>query len=88
MGPNKISIRLFKDTGELLFQMIGTHQKMIEMSRRAENLINDAKMEIKLEPISDEEEDWGMILLPHTNLPMIGMLSQIIHPSTFLLQGL
>ena len=32
---------------------------MLEMSRRVENLINDAKMEVKMETISDEEEDWG-----------------------------
>ena len=37
--------------------MIENHQKMLEMSRRVENLMNDAKMEIKTETISDEEED-------------------------------
>ena len=29
------------------------------MSRRVENLINDVKTEVKVETISDEEEDWG-----------------------------
>ena len=48
-----------KDTGELLLQMIENHQKMLKMSRRVENLNNDAKMEVKVETISDEEEDWG-----------------------------
>ena len=28
------------------------------MSRRVENLINDVKTEVKVETISDEEEDW------------------------------
>ena len=52
------TVNAVKDTGELL-QMIENHQKMLEMSRRVENLINDAKMEVKVETISDEEEDWG-----------------------------
>ena len=55
-----------KDTGELLLQMIENHQKMLEMSRRVENLINDAKMEVKVETISDEGEIGGTIL-PHTS---------------------
>ena len=45
--------------------MIDNHQKMLEMSRRVENLINDAKMEVKVETISDEEEDWGDNSSPH-----------------------
>ena len=53
------TVNTVKDTGELLLQMIENHQKMLEMSRRVENLINDAKMEVKVETISDEEEDWG-----------------------------
>ena len=51
------TVNAMKVTGELLFQMIENHQKMLEMSRRVENLMNDAKMEIKTETISDEEED-------------------------------
>ena len=39
---------------------------MLKMSRRVENLINDAKMEVKVEIISDEEEDFG-IIPPHTH---------------------
>ena len=54
------------DTGELLLPMIENHQKILEMSRRVENLMNDAKVEIKTETISDEEENWG-ISLPHTS---------------------
>ena len=46
--------------------MIENHQKMLKMSRRVENLINDAKMEVKVETISDEEEDFG-IIPPHTH---------------------
>ena len=46
------TVNAVKDTGELLFQII-------EMSRRVESLINDAKVEIKIRTISDEEEDWG-----------------------------
>ena len=53
------TVNAVKDTGEVLLQMIENHQKMLEMSRRVENLINDAKMEVKVETISDEEEDWG-----------------------------
>ena len=58
-----------KDTGELLLQVIENHQKMLEMSRRAENLINDAKIEVKVETISDEKEDWGdnSSPTPHTS---------------------
>ena len=47
--------------------MIENHQKMLKMSRRVENLINDAKMEVKVETISDEEEDFGIISPPHTH---------------------
>ena len=39
--------------------MIENHQKMLEMSRRVENLINDVKTEVKVETISDKEEDRG-----------------------------
>ena len=53
------TVNAVKDTGEFLLQMIENHQKMLEMSRRVENLINDAKMEVKVETISDEEKDWG-----------------------------
>ena len=77
------TVNAVKDTGEFLLQMIENHQKMLEMSRRVENLINDAKMEVKVETISDEEEDWGIILPPHLNLLRIGMQRQTIHPSTF-----
>ena len=52
------TVNAVKDTGELLLQMIANHQKMLEMSRRVENLINDVKTEVKVETISDEEEDW------------------------------
>ena len=51
------TVNAMKVTGELLFQMIENHKKMLEMSRRVENLMNDAKMEIKTETISDEEEN-------------------------------
>ena len=77
------TVNAVKDTGELLLQMIENHQKMLEMSRRVENLINDAKMEVKVETISDEEEDWGIILPPHLILLRIGMRRQTIHPSTY-----
>ena len=53
------TVNAVKDTGELLLQMIENHQKMLEMSQRVENLINDVKTEVKVECISDEEEDWG-----------------------------
>ena len=53
------TVKAVKDTGELLLQMIENHQKMLEISRRVENLINDVKTEVKVETISDEEEDWG-----------------------------
>ena len=39
------TVNSIKDTGKLLLQML-------EMSRRLENLMNDAKMEIKMETIS------------------------------------
>ena len=74
------TVNAVKDTGELLLQMIENHQKMLEM--RVENLINDVKMEVKVEIISDEEEDWGIILPPHLILLRIGMRRQTIHPST------
>ena len=59
------TVNAIKDTAELLLQMIENHQKILEMSRRVENLMNVAKMEIKAETISDEEENWGIILPPH-----------------------
>ena len=37
--------------------MIENHQKMLEIARTVENLMNDANMEVKVETISDEEED-------------------------------
>ena len=77
------TVNAVKDTGELLLQMIENHQKMLEMSRWVENLINDAKMEVKEETISDEEEDWGIILPPHLILLRIGMRRQTIHLSTY-----
>ena len=73
--------------------MIENHQKMLKMYRRVENLINDAKMEVKVEIISDEEEDFGIIPpLPHTHthltLLRIRMQRQTVRPSIFLLEGL
>ena len=53
------TVNAVKDTGELLLQMIENHQKMLEMSRRVENLINEVKTEVKVETISDKEENWG-----------------------------
>ena len=50
------TVNAVKDTGELLLQMIENHQKM---SQKVENLINDAKTEVKVETFSDEEENWG-----------------------------
>ena len=63
------TVNAVKDTGELLLQMIENQQKMLKMSRRVENLINDVKTEVKVETISDEQEDWGDILPPppHTS---------------------
>ena len=58
-----------KDTGELLLQMIENHQKMFEMSMRLENLINDAKMEIKTETISATRRKIGGDKSPPTPLP-------------------
>ena len=77
------TVNSVKDTGELLLQMIENHQKMFEMSRRVEILINDAKMEVKVETLSDEEEDWGDNSPPHLILLRIGMWRQTIHPSTY-----
>ena len=53
------TVNAVKDTGELLLQMIENHQKMLEMSRRVETLINDVKTEVEVETISDEEENCG-----------------------------
>ena len=81
------TVNAVKDTGELLLQMIENHQKMLEMSRRVENLINDVKTEVKVETISDEEEDWGIIHPPHLILLRIGMRKQMICPSTYQREG-
>ena len=68
--------------------MIENHQKMLEMSRRMENSMNDAKIEIKTDTISDEEEDWGDNSPP----PPIPHYSEDwdaeadIHPSIFILK--
>ena len=75
------TVNAVKDTGELLLQMIENHQKMLEMSRKLENLINDAKTEVKVETISDDEEDWGDNSPPHLIVLKIG--KQIICPSTY-----
>ena len=77
------TVNAVKDMGELLLQMIENHQKMLEMIPRVENLINDVKTEVKVETISDEEEDWGIILPPHLILLRIGMQKQMICPSTY-----
>ena len=77
------TVNAVKDTGEILSQMIENHQKMLEMSRRVENLINDVKTEVKVETISDEEEDWGDNSPPHLILLRIGMLKQMTCPSTY-----
>ena len=77
------TVNAVKDTGELLLQIIENHQKMLEISRRVESLINDAKMEVKVETISDEEEDLGDNSSPHLILLRIGMRRQTIHPSTY-----
>ena len=77
------TVNAVKDTGELLLQMIENHQKMLEMSRRVENLINDVKTEVKVETISDEEEDWGDNSSPHLMCLRIGMRKQMICPSTY-----
>ena len=77
------TVNAVKDTGELLLQMIENHQKMLEMSLRVENLINDAKMEVKVETISDEAEDWGIILPRHLILLRIWMRRQTILLSTY-----
>ena len=77
------TVNAVKDTGELLLQMIENHQKMLEMSRRVENLINDVKTEVKVETISDEEKIGGIILPPHLMHLRIGMRKQMICPSTY-----
>ena len=81
------TVKAIKDTGELLLQMIENHQKMLEMSMRLENLMKDAKMEIKTETISARSRRIGVIP-PHLFLLKIGMWRQIIHSSIFLLDGL
>ena len=60
---------------------------MLELSRRMKNLMNDAKMEVKVETISDKEEDLGDNSPPHLNLLRIGVQRQTVCPSTFLLEG-
>ena len=86
------TVNAIKDTGELLLQMIEHHQKMLKMSMRLENLMSDAKMEIKMETISATRRKigWGggINLPPHLFLLKIGMWRQIIHSSIFLLDGL
>ena len=77
------TVNAMKDTGELLLQIIENHQKMLEMSRKVENLINDAKTEVKVETISDDEEDWGDNSPPHLIVLRIGMWKQILCPSTY-----
>ena len=77
------TVNAVKDTGELLLQMIENHQQMLEMSRKLENLINDAKTEVKVETISDDEEDWGDNSPPHLIVLKIGMRKQIICASTY-----
>ena len=64
------TVNAINDTGELLLQML-------EMSRRLENLINDAKMEIKTETISVTRRKIGGINVPpHLFLLKIGMWRQ------------
>ena len=58
-ATRRLLLNAVKDMGELLLQMIENHQKKLEMSGRVENLINYVKTEVKVETISDEEEDWG-----------------------------
>ena len=77
------TVNAVKDMGELLLQIIENHQKMLEMSRRVENLINDVKTEVKVETISDEEEDWWIILPQHLIFLRIGMRRLMICPSTY-----
>ena len=72
-----------KNTGELLLQMIENHQKMLEMSRRVENLNNDAKMEVKVETISEEEEDWGDNSSP-TPHPSEDWDAEVDHPPFYI----
>ena len=62
------TVNAIKDTGELLLQMIENHQKMLEMSMRLENLMNDAKMATrrnigwgdKSPPTPLPSEDWDV----------------------------
>ena len=83
------TVNAVKVTGELLLQMIENHQKMLEMSRRVEKHFNDVKTEVKVETISDEEEDWGdnSPPPPHLILLRIGMRKQMICPSTYQWEG-
>ena len=77
------TVNAVKDTGELFLQMIENHQTMLEMSLRVENLMNDARTEVRVETISDEEEDLGDNSPPQLVLLKIGMLKQMICPSTY-----
>ena len=63
--------------------MIENYQKMFGMSQRVEKLINGEKMQLKMEPISDEEENWAdnSLLSPFLQPLRIGIQSQTIHPS-------
>ena len=54
------------------------HRKMLEMSRRVENLMNDAKMEIKTQTtvMRGKMRGGGVIVPPHLILLKIGMRRQ------------
>ena len=55
------------------------HRKMLEMSRRVENLMNDAKMEIKTQTTvmrGKMRGGGGVIVPPHLILLKIGMRRQ------------
>ena len=51
------TLNAVKDTGKLLLQMTENHPKMLEMSRKVANLINDVKTEVKVETISEDAGD-------------------------------
>ena len=65
--------------------MIENHQKMFGMSQRVEKLINGEKMQLKKEPIIDEEENKAdnSPLSPFMQPLRIGIQRQIIHPSMY-----
>ena len=77
------TVNAVKDTGELLLQMIENHQKMLEMSRRVENLIKDVKTEVKVETIKARRKIGEIIFPPHLILLRIGMRKHMICPSTY-----